>query len=101
MSSTSRGRNSPGCCLQTPIGHIPDVKPAHTRSARTARMYEVWSEPNEVELQNLRFIARFRRSYLFDPSLLVVLRRIDPGGASIRLDKSPNRLRRRYLHGLD
>jgi hypothetical protein len=75
-----------------------DVKPAHrlskpevaatfawTRAALERRgwLYEVWSEPNEVELENLRLLAGFRRPYLFDPSLLAALRRIDPDGASI------------------
>lgn len=77
---------------------VVDVKPAHrlsrpevvdtfawTRAALERRgwMYEVWSEPNEVELQNIRFLAGFRRSYLFDRPLLVALRSIEPDGASI------------------
>lgn len=77
---------------------VVDIKPAHrlsrpevvdtfawTRAALERRgwIYEVWSEPNEVELQNIRFLAGFRRSYLFDPSLLVALRSIEPDGASI------------------
>lgn len=54
---------------------VVDVKPAHrlskpevavtfawTRAALERRgwIYEVWSEPNEIELQNLRFLAGFR-----------------------------------------
>jgi hypothetical protein len=77
---------------------VVDVKPVHrlsrpevaetfawTRAALERRgwRYEVWSEPDEVELQNVRFLAGFRRPYLFDPSLLAALGRIDPGGASI------------------
>ena len=45
--------------------------------------YEVWSEPNAVELQNIRFLAGFRRTYLFDPALLVTLRSIESDGASL------------------
>lgn len=77
---------------------IVDVKPAHrlsnpevkatfawTRAALERRgwMYEVWSEPKEVELQNIQFLAGFRRPHLFDPSLLAALRGIDPDGSSI------------------
>lgn len=77
---------------------VVDVKPAHrlskpevsetfawTRTALEHRgwSYEVWSEPNELELQNLRFLAGFRRPYLFDPSLLAALRRVDTASASI------------------
>ncbi|HEY2502620.1 MAG TPA: TnsA-like heteromeric transposase endonuclease subunit [Mycobacterium sp.] len=55
---------------------VVDVKPARrlskpevaltfawTRSALERRgwLYEVWSEPNDVELQNVRFLAGFRR----------------------------------------
>lgn len=77
---------------------VVDVKPARrlskpevaatfawTRSALQRRgwLYEVWSEPDEVQLQNVRFLAGFRRRSLVDPSLLTALRGIDPHGASI------------------
>lgn len=77
---------------------VVDVKPAHrlarpemastfawTRSALERRgwLYEVWSEPDPTQLQNVRFLAGFRRRALFDPALLAALRRIDPNGASI------------------
>ena len=86
------------CCSPIWGQRVVDVKPAlrlskpevaatfaWTRAALERRgwMYEVWSEPNEVELENLRFLAGFRRPYLFDPALLAALRRIDPDGASI------------------
>ncbi|MBS2964780.1 TnsA-like heteromeric transposase endonuclease subunit [Actinocrinis puniceicyclus] len=32
--------------------------------------YEVWSEPPPIRLKNLRFLAGYRRSALFDPALL-------------------------------
>lgn len=92
-------RHIPDYLLVTDQGpKVVDVKPAHrlsksdvaatfawTRAALERRgwMYEVWSEPNEVELQNIRFLAGFRRPYVFDPSLLAVLRSINPAGASI------------------
>lgn len=77
---------------------VVDVKPAHrlskpevaatfgwTRAALERRgwMYEVWSEPNEVEFQNVRFLAGFRRGCLFEPSLLAALRGVAPDGNSI------------------
>lgn len=77
---------------------VVDVKPAHrmskpevastfawTRSALERRgwMYEVWSEPNAVELQNVRFLAGFRRRSLFEPPLLAALRGISPDGYTI------------------
>ncbi|MEB3033359.1 TnsA-like heteromeric transposase endonuclease subunit [[Mycobacterium] nativiensis] len=77
---------------------VVDVKPAHrltkpdvastfawTRSALERRgwLYEVWSEPDQIQLQNLRFLAGFRRQTLFDTTLLAALRRINPNGASI------------------
>lgn len=36
--------------------------------------YEVWSQPDAVELQNVRFLAGYRNSRLFDPALLSELR---------------------------
>lgn len=32
--------------------------------------YEIWSEPSAARLENLRFLAGYRRSWLFDPALL-------------------------------
>ncbi|MBR7829666.1 TnsA-like heteromeric transposase endonuclease subunit [Actinospica sp. MGRD01-02] len=32
--------------------------------------YEIWSEPSAARLENLRFLAGYRRSWLFDPVLL-------------------------------
>jgi hypothetical protein len=39
--------------------------------------YEVWSEPPEAELGNLRFLAGFRRDWLLDRNLLDELRAAD------------------------
>jgi len=36
--------------------------------------YEVWSEPPEAELANLRFLAGFRRDWLLDRNLMDELR---------------------------
>lgn len=98
-SNSVERKHIPDYLLMTDQGpKIVDVKPARrlsnpdveatfawTRAALERRgwMYEVWSEPNGVELQNIRFLAGFRRLYLFDPSLLAVLRSIDPDGSSI------------------
>jgi len=77
---------------------IVDVKPAcrlakpevastfaWTRAALELRgwLYEVWSEPDQTQLQNVRFLAGFRRRSLFDPALLAALRDVDPDGAAI------------------
>ena len=48
--------------------------------------YEVWSEPSEQLLENIRFLAGFRRGWLFPPGLLDELRDADLDGAS--LDKA-------------
>ncbi len=45
--------------------------------------YEVWSEPPEGELANLRFLAGYRRGWLFDPRLLGQLRASDLAGVSL------------------
>ncbi|MFZ3562740.1 TnsA-like heteromeric transposase endonuclease subunit [Streptomyces sp. BH097] len=45
--------------------------------------YEVWSEPPAVELENIRFLAGFRRERLFAPDLLDELRGIDLEGVPI------------------
>lgn len=42
--------------------------------------YEVWSEPPRVELENVRFLAGYRRDWLFDPRLLDALRNADLDG---------------------
>jgi hypothetical protein len=36
--------------------------------------FEVWSEPPEAELANLRFLAGYRRAWLFDAGLLAKIR---------------------------
>ena len=45
--------------------------------------YEVWSEPPEAELGNLRFLAGFRRGWLLDANLLDELRAADFQGMSL------------------
>ncbi|TBO61553.1 TnsA-like heteromeric transposase endonuclease subunit [Streptomyces kasugaensis] len=64
---------------------VVDVKPFHrlskpevvftfgwTRRVVEARgwQYEVWSEPPEVELENIRFLAGYRRDWMFSLELL-------------------------------
>jgi hypothetical protein len=46
--------------------------------------YEVWSEPPEVELGNLRFLAGFRNEKLFSPLLLDTLRGNSLWGRSLK-----------------
>lgn len=95
----ARAKHIPDYLLLTDQGpKVVDVKPARrlskpevastfawTRSAleRRAWLYEVWSEPDEVELQNVRFLASFRRRCLFDQSLLEALRTVIHDGDSI------------------
>lgn len=45
--------------------------------------YEVWSEPPEAELANLRMLAGYRRKWLFDRSLLDALIAADLDGARL------------------
>jgi hypothetical protein len=43
----------------------------------------VWSEPPEAELANLRFLAGYRRGWLFDEDLLAEIRAADLSGATL------------------
>ena len=69
---------------------VVDVKPAHRLEVEKVRFtldwtrelveelgwrYEVWTEPPELSVMNLRFLAGFRNSDRFDPELLKVVRR--------------------------
>ena len=45
--------------------------------------YEVWSEPDPHELENVRFLAGYRRHWLFDPDLLDNLRACELEGLSL------------------
>jgi hypothetical protein len=58
---------------------------AWTRRAVESRgwCYEVWSEPPEAELENIRFLAGYRRSWLFDPAVLEESRRADLDGVTL------------------
>ncbi|MDJ1131680.1 TnsA-like heteromeric transposase endonuclease subunit [Streptomyces iconiensis] len=70
---------------------VVDVKPLHrlskpevaftfgwTRRAVESRgwAYEVWSEPPAVKLENIRFLAGYRRDWLFSPEVLEDLREL-------------------------
>jgi hypothetical protein len=46
--------------------------------------YEVWSEPPEAELANLRMLAGYRRKWLFDCGLLGALTGADLDGTRVR-----------------
>jgi hypothetical protein len=78
---------------QVPV--VVDVKPLHrlskpevaftfdwTRRAVESRgwKYEVWSEPPVVELENVRFLAGYRRDWLFRSEVLEELRDADLDG---------------------
>ncbi|WP_307671896.1 TnsA-like heteromeric transposase endonuclease subunit [Streptomyces sp. V4I2] len=78
-----------------------------TRRAVESRgwRYEVWSEPPEAELENIRFLAGFRRSWLFAPNLLDDLRLADLDGlplgtAAGQLPRWPEPRVRAALHHL-
>ena len=45
--------------------------------------YEVWSEPPQAELENVRFLAGYRRDWLFDQDVLAELRAADLDGATL------------------
>jgi hypothetical protein len=45
--------------------------------------YDVRCEPLSVRLENVRFLAGYRRDWLFDPALVKELRRADLHGASL------------------
>jgi hypothetical protein len=45
--------------------------------------YEVRSEPPPRRLENVRFLAGYRRDWLFDPVLLAELRAVDLVGATL------------------
>lgn len=77
---------------------VVDVKPRHrvvkpenaftfawTRRVVESRgwRYEVWSEPFRAELENVRFLAGYRRDWLFDHDLVAELRSADLDGATL------------------
>ncbi|MEV0774637.1 TnsA-like heteromeric transposase endonuclease subunit [Streptomyces sp. NPDC050433] len=77
---------------------VVDVKPLHRLSmpevaftfAWTRRVvesrgwkYEVWSEPPAVELENIRFLAGYRRDWLFDDRLLDQVRSVEVNGQAL------------------
>ncbi|GAA1139808.1 hypothetical protein F4556_003354 [Kitasatospora gansuensis] len=89
-------RHIPDYLLLTgPVPVVVDVKPLQrlskpevaftfdwTRRAVESRgwEYEVWSEPPAAELENIRFLAGYRRDWLFKPEILEALREADLDG---------------------
>jgi hypothetical protein len=89
-------KHIPDYFLSTDHGPVViDVKPAHlldkqtvaytfgwTRHLVEARgwQYEIWSGAPSAELENLRFLAGYRRSWLFDAVLLDEVRGTDVEG---------------------
>lgn len=92
-------RHVPDFLLVTDAGPlVVDVKPRqHLSKEKTAFTltwcrsvvedrgweYEVWSEPPEAELANLRMLAGYRRKWLFDPALLDALTGADLDGTRL------------------
>ncbi|UWM52344.1 TnsA-like heteromeric transposase endonuclease subunit [Streptomyces carpaticus] len=81
--------------LTEQVPMVVDVKPLHrlskpeveftfdwTRRAVESRgwKYEVWSDPPAAELENIRFLAGYRRDWLFSPEILEELREADLDG---------------------
>ncbi|MFB6980746.1 TnsA-like heteromeric transposase endonuclease subunit [Streptomyces scopuliridis] len=82
-------------------GDVPlvvDVKPRHLLTAPKVAFslswarevvesrgweFQVWTEPPEAELANLRFLAGYRRDWLFDPELLAEVREMGLVGARL------------------
>lgn len=77
---------------------VVDVKPLHrlskpevaftfgwTRRVVESRgwQYEVWSEPPTAQLENIRFLAGYRRDWLFSPDFLEELLTVDLDGAPL------------------
>ncbi len=92
-------KHIPDYLLLTGTGPVVvDVKPRHrlarpdvaltfgwTRALVEARgwRYDVRCEPPAARLENVRFLAGYRRNWLFDPGLLARLRAADLDGASL------------------
>lgn len=93
-------RHVPDFLLKTDSGPlVVDVKPARrlerpvvaftfdwTRQVIESRgwHYEVWSEPSPAHLENLRFLAGYRRSCLFAAAIIDALDATVPDGATLR-----------------
>ncbi|WP_030924246.1 TnsA-like heteromeric transposase endonuclease subunit [Streptosporangium amethystogenes] len=92
-------RHIPDYLLFTDNGPVVvDVKPQHrlehpkvassfawTRKAveRRGWSYEIYSEPQSAELENVRFLAGFRRDWLFDVGILDALRALPLDGMTL------------------
>ncbi|MFE4337204.1 TnsA-like heteromeric transposase endonuclease subunit [Streptomyces sp. NPDC056831] len=92
-------KHIPDFLLRTAAGPlVVDVKPAHRVSRPDVAFtfgwsrlviesrgwgYQVWSEPPVERLENLRFLAGYRRAWLFDPMILDALRLADLDGATL------------------
>ncbi|WP_151478224.1 TnsA-like heteromeric transposase endonuclease subunit [Streptomyces albicerus] len=110
VDGSARRRHVPDFLLlrDNDVPLVVNVKPRHllTRpkvafSLRWAREvvmsrgwdFEVWSEPQEAELANLRFLAGYRRHWLFDHQVLTEVRQADLHGATLgeAFDAFPHR----------
>ncbi|MEU4234856.1 TnsA-like heteromeric transposase endonuclease subunit [Nonomuraea sp. NPDC026600] len=93
-------RHIPDFLLMTESGPlVVDVKPvrrlarpevaftfAWSRQVIESRgwTFEVWSEPDPVEIENIRFLAGYRRPWLFSPALVAALESSVSDGATLR-----------------
>jgi hypothetical protein len=113
-------KHIPGYFLVTDGGPaVVDAKPGHvlarpevaftfawTRQLVEARgrRFEVWSEPRSYGLENLRFLAGYRRPWLFDAVLLDQVRDADVEGRTFGevvrglQDRDPAAARAAVLH---
>lgn len=101
------------------LPRVVDVKPTARLSVEKVRftlewtrelveelgwIYEVWSEPPDLELKNLRFLAGFRNAERFDPELLKAILRESSSDTTLGqvlghdLGEPPARVRAAVLH---
>ena len=101
------------------LPRVVDVKPAARLSVERVRFtldwtrelveelgwnYEAWSEPPDLELRNLRFLAGFRNAERFDPELLKAILHQSTSDTTLGqvlgrdLGEPPARVRSAVLH---
>ena len=112
-------KHVPDYFLATDCGPVVDVKPEHLLAkptvaytfAWTRRLvetrgwrYEVWSGPPSPETENVRFLASYRRPWLFDAIVLDQIRSEDVAGRTFGevvrglADSDPAAARAAVLH---
>jgi hypothetical protein len=113
-------RHIPDFLLMTESGPlVVDVKPARRLARPEVALtfawsrrviesrgwdFEVWTEPDPVEVENVRFLAGYRRPWLFSPDLVAALESSVPDGVTLREafaavpDCDPRLVRATVLH---